>query len=155
MPKKDRVSSAVFLVLGLSVAYFSTEIGVGNVRLPGPGFLPFCGGVLLSSVSCSIFILSLARGAKSQKAQVAKPPHLDIRLGRIISILAGLAIYTFLLENIGFLLSSFLLLIFLFKGIEPQKTWIALFASFVTVFLSYLIFFLWLGIQFPKGPLGI
>ncbi len=39
--KADKFSSAVWLVLGVVVVYYSKTLGLGRISSPGPGFLPF------------------------------------------------------------------------------------------------------------------
>ena len=41
-------------------------------------------------------------------------------------VMAALLLYALLLKGLGFIVSTFLLLLFLFKGLEPQKWRIAL-----------------------------
>jgi len=154
MARNDQISSAVLIMLGLSISYLSIEIGLGNIRHPGPGSFPFCSGILLSSISLAIFIVATMRKILSKKGK-EEPPRSAIRWRNVLSILLALAIYAWIFEKLGFSISSFLLMFFLFKGIEPQKLWVALVASLLTVFISYSLFSLWLGIQFPTGILGI
>jgi L-lactate permease len=66
-------------------------------------------------------------------------------------VLASLLVYSYFLVPLGFLPATFLLLIFLFKWIEPHKWVTAICVSAVMVSVTYLVFAYWLGCQLPKG----
>ena len=53
------------------------------------------------------------------------------------------------METLGFLISTFLLMIFLLTGIERQKWWIVLIVSVLTVLWCYVLFILCLHISLP------
>ena len=59
-----------------------------------------------------------------------------------------------ILARVGFLISTFLLLIFLFRAGGFRKWTPTVAIAFVTLSLSYLFFSSWLNIRFPKGFLG-
>ena len=65
----------------------------------------------------------------------------------------SLLIYTYFFETIGFIISSLLLMLFLFKGIEPQKWSAAILSTILTSIVTYTIFVLWLKCQLPRGIL--
>jgi len=62
--------------------------------------------------------------------------------------------YAIFLEILGFLMVTFLLLIFLFRGIEPQRWLVSVGGSALASLICYAIFELWLKTQLPKGILG-
>jgi len=65
--------------------------------------------------------------------------------------LLALFAYAFLLEPLGFYLTTFMFLFILFKFTEPKSWMIPLIFAGVTVILSYLVFSIWLKCQFPMG----
>ena len=67
--------------------------------------------------------------------------------------MVALLAYALVFKWAGFLLSTFLLLLFLLKGLEPQKWSVAIAVSVATVILCYVIFGLFLESQFPGGIL--
>ena len=73
---------------------------------------------------------------------------------RIIAVLLGLLIYTATMNSLGFLLGTFLLLIFLFRLAEPQRWTVALGASALISFAAYGLFEKWLRTQLPRGIWG-
>ncbi len=67
--------------------------------------------------------------------------------------LMTLLAYILLLEPLGFVLTTFVCLLLLFKLSEPRKWLMPMVLSGVTAVLSYLIFSVWLQSSFPKGLL--
>jgi uncharacterized BrkB/YihY/UPF0761 family membrane protein len=68
--------------------------------------------------------------------------------------MGALVLYTILLKTLGFLLTTFLLVLYLFRVIEPLS-WKKVFAgAFLTACGAYLVFDLWLQAQLPKGIFG-
>ena len=73
------------------------------------------------------------------------------RWQKTILILASLTVYTFLLEPLGYLATTLLLMVYLFKGIEPQKWGVAIFGALVSSGVTYVLFKTLLQIQLPSG----
>jgi hypothetical protein len=68
---------------------------------------------------------------------------------------SALLAYIFLMEPLGFLISSFFLMFLLFKITAPGRFISPLVSSAAVVLLSYMIFFVWLKVSLPKGFLGL
>jgi putative tricarboxylic transport membrane protein len=77
------------------------------------------------------------------------------RWKKLIWVLVAMFAYAFCLEILGFLVSTFLLLVLLFRaGMEPQRWLVAIGGSAIASISSYAVFELWLKTQLPKGILG-
>jgi len=151
MERYDRVSSLVWLALAILICIESLRLPLGSFHDPGPGFLPLGSGITLGLLSLADYFYS--RRSKIQQAGEPRYPKEGLKnLGLVLTVLFGYAIG---LEYLGFLLSTFLLLVVLFRAIEPLK-WIgAVAGSAITAFVAYAIFELWLKTQLPKGILGL
>ena len=66
-------------------------------------------------------------------------------------ILAGFAL---VIENLGYLISTFILMVLLLRAIDPQKWHVVIAVALSTSLVSYLIFAWLLNIPLPKGFLG-
>ena len=135
--------------LGLLVMILSYRLGLGGLRNPGPGLMPFLLGFLLCATSL-YFLLTFLYSKGEQERQR------DAEQGRTYSwrlwlVLASLFAYALLLEPLGFLVTTLLVLIVLFRSMNNRWASVLL-ASCVTVLVSYLVF-TYLGIRFPKGIL--
>ena len=73
---------------------------------------------------------------------------------RVIYVTAALLLYTFLLKTVGFVLMTLLLLVFLLRGIEPQKWRLVIGFSILAAVGSYVIFDRVLQVSLPSGILG-
>ncbi len=141
----------IFVWLGLSlfVMILSYKLGLGGLHNPGPGLMPFVLGCLLCITS---FYLLLASSLKREdRRETGKEGIGKTRLGRLCLVLGSLIAYPLLLEWLGYLCTTLLVLIILFRSMRNR--WLSvLSASVLTVLVSYFMF-TYLGIRFPKGIL--
>jgi len=151
MKKYDQMSSLVWLLFALYICLESIRLPLGSWRDPGAGFLPLGSGIFLGFLS----IVSYLQAHLSRSEDVRDSWYSKERWKNLILVLAALLAYAIFLEILGFLLGTFLLLIFLFRGIEPQRWAVAIGGSALASFLSYAVFELWLRTQLPKGILGL
>jgi hypothetical protein len=146
MNKGDRISSIVLIVFSIVICFASFKMGLGTIRTPGSGFLPFFCAVFIGLFSLPTLVKSILE----QKLK-ALPSQEPISLRKVIRIILGLILYTLFLGLLGFKLSTFLFMLFLFRGIETIKwKWAVLF-SISAVLFSYLVFDIWLQTMLPKS----
>jgi len=150
MKNYDRISSLVWLIFALYISIESLQLPLGSWRDPGPGFLPLGSGIVLGILSCTCYLRAQRRDSKENQ----KHWYSGGRWKNLILVLAVLLAYTAFLEVLGFLLATFLLLLFLFRGIEPQRWVVSIGGSALTSFITYALFELWLKTQLPKGFIG-
>ena len=152
MKKYDQISSLVWLAFAIYICIESSRLSFGSFHNPGPGFLPLLVGLLLGIFSLTAFL----QATLSRKPQENIPPwYPRERWRKLIWVLGGLLAYAICFETLGFLISTFLLLVFLFRyGIEPKRWVVAIGASALASFSSYAVFELWLRTQLPRGLLG-
>ena len=149
MKKREFWVSLFWALLGIGIAVKSFAYGIGTLRHPEPGFLPFWGGI-------SIFILSLVSVVQSLKAELPTAPFWGQpeSLRRMTTTFLLLLAYVFVVKKLGFLLSTFLLMGFLLKTIYPQSWRRTITFSVIVSILSYGLFGRWLKVQLPKGWMG-
>jgi hypothetical protein len=150
MERCDRITSLFWFIFGLYITISAYTFGIGSLSNPGPGFIFFLTGNFISILSIIVFV-----GAEiSIKSGEIRPISWEgIRWGKMISVVISLVIYTYLFEKIGYMLSILFLMLYLFKGIEPQKWRTAITSTILTCVMVYVIFVLWLKCQFPRGLL--
>ena len=115
---------------------------IGNINLSGDVFHH------RDELSALFFIETFAIPWQEHKALWR-----GVRWFRGAKLMAALFVYVAVFQVLGFILSTFLLLVFLFKGLEPQSWRTALLLSAVTVAICYLVFGVFLELQFPPGLL--
>lgn len=72
----------------------------------------------------------------------------------MVFMLAALFIYVLLLNLLGFVLATFLLLLVLFRVIEPYGWKMVLISSLLTITGTYFFFVVLLESRLPRGLLG-
>lgn len=144
----DTISAVFWFVLAGAVCYGASLLGLGGAGAPGSGFILFWSGLILA-------ILSLVILANSFRA-ASETPHMlgSIRWPKVFLILGALVLYGLLLERVGFILTTFLLLTLLL-GISDEAKWPTVLSLASGAALgSYALFDLWLQIRLPGGILG-
>jgi putative tricarboxylic transport membrane protein len=144
------IPSVVLTALGIAFCIFSLGLGLGNVHAPGPGFVPFLAGGLLVVLT----IAALIESRPEIKVKTWSGLFGGDRWRVVLGVLGSLFLYALVMERVGFMISTFLILLFLFKIPEGQRWRTALAASVLTMVLTYFLFEYFLRISFPRGFLG-
>ena len=152
MRRYDQMSSLVWLAFAIYICIASSHLSFGSFHNPGPGFLPLLVGLFLGFFSIVVFLQATLSG-KSQESILSW--YSRERWKKLIWVLVALFAYAVCLETLGFLISTFLLLVFLFRfGMEPKRWVVAIGGSAIASFSSYAVFELWLRTQLPRGIFG-
>jgi putative tricarboxylic transport membrane protein len=141
---RELKSGLFFFGLSVFTLWESLRAGLGTLREPGSGFLSFCAGVALSALS----VVLICRGWSNRE-------KLDPHSRRVLLAMVTLFVYSLVLEILGFLIATFLLVAILLQIGASRRWWIQLGMSAVMTFLVYLVFGIWLHVYFPKGFLMI
>lgn len=151
MRNSDRISGLFWLAVSLFMCFKSFQVGVGTIRSPGAGFLPFWAGVILALLT--VFLITKDLTHKEDSGQ-------EIPIGRvgdwvrILLFFLFVCLYVFFLQRIGYLLSTFGLMFCLLGMSEKTRWWIRALFSLIISTATYLVFNSWLGVQLPAGILG-
>ena len=148
----ERASALFWLTVGLISIYGSVHLGFGTLREPGSGFLSFLAGCFICLMALIVFFQSFLSGERSP----VKISTLwrGLRWHRPITIGLLTLGYILALERIGFLLSGFLLLFIILKGVENLSWRRAILIPFSTLGVSYLLFHFILKASLPRGIFG-
>ncbi len=143
----DHVSGLFWLLFGGYVIYESRLYGLGSLTDPGPGFLLFNSGIGLAGLSCLVFIKEIV------KPETESLPFLweGVPWWKPGLCFFSLLLYTLIVSRLGFLLATFLLLVYLFTIGRTEKKIMALPIALGTVVIAYLVFDILLQCQLPRG----
>jgi hypothetical protein len=144
----DLLSGAILFIFSLIYMGESLKLGISTARTPAPGFFPLLLGSFLALLSLILLIVSYLR---KKPEQPATGLWHGLQWQKTVLILAALILYTFMLEPLGYLIATLLLMIYLFKGIEPQKWWVAITGAILSAGVTYVLFKTLLQIQLPRG----
>ena len=149
MKKEHLIGGLVWLTLAAFILLESFQLGLGKLNSPGPGFLPMLTSVALAVLS--VLFICEARMEKNTTRGRETLSYRDINWNKIVLSLLGLTCYALVLEELGFLLGTFLLMILLFKVLGTKKWRHIVLRSIISSVLSYIIFAQLLHCQLPRG----
>jgi putative tricarboxylic transport membrane protein len=150
MNRYDKVSSLAWLMASIAIIVGSSHYPVGSWSRPGPAFLPLLCGIIMAALSLVVFVQAMLRDSKEAKAE-AEGSFFTPRWTRLITTLIILFAYAFLLEPLGYILMTFVFMLFVLKVVEPTKWTTSLIVAVLTTLVSYLLFESWLKVPMPKG----
>jgi hypothetical protein len=138
------VGGLFWVAIGIFFAVGGILLKAGTPRNPGPGFLPLIMALLL--VSFSLLVLSkglMTAGGFSKR----------IQWKRQVVLVVTVFLYGMLLDLVGFLLSTFVLMFALFAlQSRGEKGWPSLFVyAATTALIGWLVFSVALKVPFPQG----
>jgi hypothetical protein len=146
--KKTYIIAYIFWILFAgAVLVESWRLGFGGFARPGPGFVPFlaAAGLALLGLIALVHVALAGPGEGAGKG---------FRGGDLIKIFVAILILfvaVLLWEVIGFLPATFLLLLFLFRCVEPLGWRRVVIASALTLAFTHVLFVVLLGVRLPKG----
>jgi putative tricarboxylic transport membrane protein len=139
----------VLLAIGIAVAVGALRYEFGSFENPGAGFVPFFAGLAIAGFSAITIVQTLKRGWS---------PMGDMWQGvswqrpAIASVI--LIVYSVFLGDLGFLISTTFLMLYLFRVLQPSSWKETVVAALATTLVFYLVFQICLEAQLPRGWLG-
>ncbi len=152
MKNRDLHSSIFWMVFGVLFIVGSLQQGLLRKGIPGPGFLPFILGAVLITLSLMIFIPAL--GQKGEGVEQRKFFLERDSPKKLLFTLIFLFAYVISLGYAGYLLATFLFMLFVSSVMEAHNWKILFILAISTSALSYLLFVVLLEVQLPQGIFG-
>ncbi len=137
-------------MLSLYLAIESHRLGLSTGNRPGPGFFPF-------GAAAAIGIIAGVRLVKNSRRRAAAEVAESVGGGEahlVLAVIAGMLAYVLLLDVLGFLLCTFLLVAFYLKVVAAQAWRVSASFAAAVALLSHLFFDVLLNAQLPRGLLG-
>jgi putative tricarboxylic transport membrane protein len=155
MPRKNVYSSILFLLFSVYISIESYRLGLGKLSMPGPGTFPFIASAALGIISASLLIRTLLK--EPLKKTVAEPSEASepINWQNIFLTLAAMLVYVVIFGWLGFVLSTFVVMIFLVWAVGRAPWHVSLITALSITIASYLLFEVALDAQLPKGILDL
>jgi hypothetical protein len=139
------LASKVPLVVAIAIAVVfhlqTSEMEVGTLTEPGPGYWPRVLIVSIIVVSLLGFVMDMTDGIET------------FELGATARVLAGfvtLVVFTLMFEQTGSILAGFVFLMLWLKGLNGESWRMSLAISVVAPLASYLLFVTALGVRLPE-----
>ena len=143
--------AAILLALAGYIFLAARALPIGTLRVPQTAFFPKTLALLLAVLALVLLAQTLfgnetLRG--SEKIDTAG----WFRIGATLATMAGFALA---LEPLGYLVTTFLLMVLLLRAIEAQSWRKVIAVALATSLISYAIFAWLLGVPLPAGVLGL
>jgi len=123
---------------------------MGSLRQPGPGFFFFWAGIVVALLSLSVVVQSFGKkAAAEEKGSLFGRSN----VGKVCCVIISLFVYALLMEQMGFLVVTLLLFLFLLGVIEKRGWVFSTLVSLAVTCIAYLVFEIGLQSQLPKGLL--
>jgi putative tricarboxylic transport membrane protein len=149
--RSDLAVAAILLALAGYIFVAAGAMPFGTARVPQTAFFPKCLAILLAVLSLIALVRAFI-GIKDTFASGEIAARGWLRIGATLAVLIGFAL---VLEPLGFLASTFLLMLLLLRAIEPQPWHNVIVIALATSLVSYGLFAWLLGVPLPTGVLGI
>jgi putative tricarboxylic transport membrane protein len=153
--KRDEVIVGIVLfLLGGATVLLSLKMPIGTFQMAGTGMFPLILGILLMFLSCLLLFKLFYQG---KKTTVRRDPVSKVRGSPIHLILffGTMVLATAFFNQLGYPLSSFLLMVALLRILGMKRWRVTLPLSFITAVVCYFIFVQFLKIPLPKGWIGL
>lgn len=149
MKKTYLFANLFWLAIAVPAAIESWRLHVGSFHNPGAGFLPFYAALLFAALA----LISLVQDLKAMSGPASEIWG-EVHKGRLAAMVVSLFIYVAVLEWLGFMLATFLLMLVLFRLLEPYRWTTVLLLSLVTMGAAYVFFVVLLDSRLPRGVWG-
>lgn len=153
MKRDEIIVGIVIFLFGGATVLLSLKMPIGTFRMAGSGMFPLILGILLMFLSC-LLLLKLFYQAKKTTvgrdsvAEHGSPVQLILFFGTMVLVTA-------FFNQLGYPLSSFLLMVALLRILGMKRWTFTLPLSFITAVVCYFIFVQFLKIPLPKGWIGL
>ena len=146
MVSRDVAVATLALAFGAAAAFESAKLPFGTIHNPGQGFFPWWTSVVVVLLATILLIQAL-------KLRASTALDKSGRIAKVVALLVVLAVYTFLLDPLGYPICTFLLVLFMLRVLDPQRWTVALSMAALTAVGTYVVFAIWLSVPLPRGPL--
>jgi putative tricarboxylic transport membrane protein len=150
MVKADRISGIFLILFSIWMVIESQRMGIGTLRMPGPGFIIFWAAVAVGIMAIAVVLRTWTSG---ESGKPEGPIFEKKNLPKIGLVILFLFLYAFFMESLGFIPVTLLLFVLLLGWIE-KKSWLLVgVTSILVTAIAYFIFDVWLQAQLPAGLL--
>ena len=152
MKKDEAIVGVVIFLFGGATVLLSLKMPIGTFRVAGTGMFPLILGILLMFLSCILLLKLLYQHKTTAKgdsvAERGSPVQLILFFGTMV-------LATAFFNQLGYLLTSFLLLVVLLRTLGMKKWFFNILLSLTMAVASHFLFVQWLKIPLPKGWIGL
>ncbi len=153
MKRLQLISGIIIMAFAALICFDSSRLSFGTPGRPGPAFFPLGLGILLFFLAL-IFVLKTALMWQGI-SDPARALWTGLRWKRVPYTLAALLGYALLLDWVGYLICTWILMAYLFWGKGAKRKGIAIIGAMIVSVISYMIFRSLLKVRLPLGLLRL
>jgi len=144
--RADHIAGAGFVAFGVLVILLSGDLPVGNLSMPGAGFLPLLISVLMILLGLALFV----RARESEP--FASIGWSDGKHAIMVIVITGVAILLY--ERLGFIVTMLLMMLGLLVVLEQRHVLRATVFSAAVILVTFSVFQYVLKTPLAEGPFG-
>ena len=153
MGTKNFIGAIVLLCLGLFYLFASLPYERGSMRNPGPGLFPIFIAIALIGCGGLLMVTSIIGEKKGEKLNEIWKGLAPRNISSAAMMVGGIILYLFIIDALGFLLSSAMLMIFLAWLMGGRRRIINMAVGLVSVGILYWLFWVIMRVPLPQGTL--
>jgi len=143
----ERALNVFWILLGAGAAAHAWTIGLTGPSGPESGLFPLLAGLIVAGAGVALLLL------RSQRASAPAWPR-RAPLGRVVGVVAGLALMAVAIPYLGFAAAAAITMIVLLRTVE-RSSWIGSIALTIGAVAGAMwLFGHVLGMPLPRGPWG-
>ncbi len=150
MRRVYQIASLVFLAFSAYLVIESRKMEYYADLGPGPGFFPFWLGAVLAVLSI-LWLVQVSRGSGGAVEAGFIPSRQG--LVRILSVLAAMTLFGWVVDDLGFQLTMLIFLGSLLIALGRQKLIVTAAVALVGSFGVYYVFTHWLDVRLPASSI--
>jgi hypothetical protein len=150
MKKAGMVESFVLLALSGFLLLETRSLPVGSLGAPQVGFMPLLLAIILACLS----LIMLGQALIAPKDDHRHERMTWVAWKKTLMTLGALFVFALIFEYIGYILSTFFLVVFLMMAVQSQRWWMAITVASLSSLITYAVFTL-LGVPLPAGLVDI
>jgi putative tricarboxylic transport membrane protein len=147
--KREIIVCSFWLLLSLYLSVESYRLGLSTANRPGPGFFPCIATIGIGLIAAFRLINNIRKRAPGSHTE----PGIGGEAWLVLCVIAGMIAYAFLLEPLGFLFCTFLLVAVYLKVIAARRWLVTLSFAAAVALASHFFFAVLLKAELPKGLL--
>lgn len=152
MSRYDSITSLIWFLAGLVITIWSTlTLPIGTLTQPGPCFLPLLCGIIICGLATMVFFQARRKTGET----TGESFYVRESLTNIICTIGILIVYALILDWLGFVLTTFIVMLFIFKKLAKASWLVGFVESVLVTGACYLIFGYFLKLVLPRGFLGV
>ncbi|HET9548841.1 MAG TPA: tripartite tricarboxylate transporter TctB family protein [Candidatus Binatia bacterium] len=148
--KREIIICTFWLLLSCYLSAESHRLSLSTANRPGPGFFPFIAAIGMGLIAAFRLVNIIRNNSSDDNPE----PGIAGEVRLVLYVVAGMTAYAFLLDLLGFLFCTFLLVAFYLKVIAARRWPATLSFAAAVALASHFFFDVLLKAEMPRGLLS-